>query len=223
MNEMMMDFLQVAQVVLFFLPVLTLVILGAVILLRSVSVIHQKWYLGVFLPLLLATPLSLLENYLVGENAGLMDWRFWLIVAADLLLIVLVFYMLRGWVVYGLPLGAVQGLTAQTLSEQNLAATMVPGQKRSLWGNTLAAIIFQAAGKQGTDEIWLTERYHEVVLRASSRGAVGMLRPLIKALRQQSPPYDLRRHAVGILFILLGVVLAVFGWIFFFEPRLILV
>lgn len=222
MNEILMEFLQVAQVVLFFLPVLALTILGAVILLRPVSVIHQKWYLAVFLPLLLATPLSLLENYLRGAGAGLTDWRFWLIVVADLLLIAFIFYLLRGWVVYGLPLQAVQNLMALTLSRQNLDAAMAPGQKHSLWGNDLSAIIFQAAGREGTVEIWLTERYNEVVLRAASRGAVGVLRPMIKALRQQKPPYDLRRHAVGILYILLGIVLAVFGWIFFFEPRLVL-
>ena len=75
----------------------------------------------------------------------------------------------------------------------------------------------------GKEKIWVIERFYEVVLRASSQQGVCLVRQLLPELRQVEQPYDFRRHAVGILYMLLGVVLAVFGWIFFFEPRLILV
>lgn len=213
-----MQIFQILQVTLFALSTLTLLGIGILILSRAVSIVDRRIYLLVFIPLLLANTLALFEGNEVRFN-----WRTWLILGADLVLIVGAILLSRGFQVYGLNTEMVVDILTETFRQQGYTVKTKAAEKRDLWGRTRDACVLTA---QKLDEellFWIITRYNEVAIRAQQRSHTKYLRDTLPALSQQKVPYDFKSHAVGVLYIILALVFAVLTWIFFFEPRLILI
>ena len=210
--------LQILQVVLFAIPTLTLLGIGAAILLRSVSIVDRRVFLGVFIPLLLANTLSILQS----ETRLQMNWRAWLILVADLALIAGAVWASRGFQVYGLKADDVERILGEALVKQGFAVDIHSGEARDLWGRVREARFLTAHTDQQKQSFSITPRFNEVLLRGDQRHDERYLRQALPVIKGQQVPYDFKAHTVGVLYIILALVFAVLAWIFFFEPRLIL-
>lgn len=215
--------LQTLQLILFAVPVVVLIGLGVVILIRPVSVISRRWFLAVFLPILLANPLALLEDNLQVGGPAVFGWRFWVILIADLAMVVWIVYSFKGFTVYGLTQEEVLTHLTAMLTEQDRSVTTRQGERPSLMGKAREGRVLSFEYEGGIEEIWIAEQYHEVHIRAASAQGRRFLRGAFASLRKVQKPYNFSWHAMGVLYIILAVVFAVFSWIFFFEPRLILI
>jgi len=215
----MLQTLQVLQVILFAIPVLTLLAIGVLILARAVSIVDRRWFLLVLIPLLLANTLSILS---VNCQFS-MDWRTWLILAADLVLIIGGIRIARGYMVYGLSAEEVEQVFTDVLQQQGFTIEMSDIEKQDLWGRARNARLLRAKKEDHTHEIWFTARFNEVLIQSQHAMGSKNLYRVLPALRETNVPYDFKAHAVGVLYIVLAVVFAVLAWIFFFEPRLILI
>ncbi len=214
--------LQIIQLVLFILPILTLFGMGGVILLKSVTIINRRWFLLIFLPLLFANPLAILENTLANPSRTV-DWRLWLILTADLALAVWLLLSFRGFMVYGLDSNETVELLKDLFQGQGLEVHLQAGKKRLLWGKTWDAKALTIDSQGQKKDIWIIERFHEVLVHTDSKVGLTRLKEILPSLRKIERPYAFKSHAMGVLYLVLGVVLAVLSWIFFFEPRLILI
>ena len=210
--------LQILQVILFGVPTLTLMGIGAVILLRSVSIVDRRVFLGVFIPLLLANTLSILQ----GETGLQMNWRAWLILIADLALIVGAVRVSRGFQVYGLASEVVERILEEALIKQGFVVDIHSGEKRDLWGRVRENRILTAHTDEQKYSLSISSGFNEVLLRGDQQGDERYTRQILPVLKGQQVPYDFKAHAVGVLYIVLALVFAVLAWIFFFEPRLLL-
>lgn len=219
----MTESIQVLQLILFIIPGVVLVTMGVVILAKSVSVINRRWYWAVFLPLLLANPLALIENSPIWPGIGPVNWRVWLILAADIFLVVWIILTFRGYMVFGVNVGETQSTLKETLESMGYEVKIRTGEKRVLWGRAWEAHIMDVSRSGQSVEIWMTERFNEMVVRAETTSGRRLLQAALPSLRQLEKPYLFKDHVMGILFIVLAVVFAVLGWIFFFEPRLIFI
>jgi hypothetical protein len=215
--------LQILQVALFTLPILTLLIYGLIVLIRPVSVIDRRWMLMVFLPLLLANLLAIWENDSVNAVTALTDWRLWLILLTDVALSVGLTLGLRGVLIYGLTAADAAYLTMAALRKEGFEVESNSGEKRSVWAMPQKAEILSFQTEGETEEIWFTSRAGEVLARMDSRRGMAALRKSLPAIRNVQTEYLFSAHAMGVLYLVLGVVLAVLGWIFFFEPRIVLI
>ena len=213
-----MQVFQTLQVILFSIPVLTLLGIGVIILSRAVSIVDRRIFMVVFIPLLLANTLALFEG-----DGIFFNWRIWLILGADLVIIIAILWFSHGFQVYGLKPEMVVDVMSETLRQQGYAVETRVAQKRDLWGRTRDACILTALKGDNKYPVWIITRFNEVSIRTQQRRDSGILHPVVTALHQQKVPYDFKDHAAGLLYIVLAVVLAVMSWIFFFEPRLILV
>jgi hypothetical protein len=210
--------LQILQVILFSIPTLTLLGMGIVILSHSVSIIDRRIYLSIFIPLLLANTLALFEG------AGIrLYWRTWLILGADLVLILGIVWFSHGFQVYGLTAEMAVIVMENTFRQQGYTVYTEATEKHDLWGRTRAAYLLTAQKTGEAHLFWIISRFNEVSIRAKKRTDTGHLHKALPALRQQKVPYDFKAHAIGVLYIVLALVFAVLTWIFFFEPRLILI
>ena len=214
----MIEKLQILQVILFSIPSLALLAIGILILSRSVSIINQRIFLAVFIPLLLANTLAILE----GDGLRL-DWRAWLILVADLVLITGAVLIMRGFQVYGLEAETVESVLAEALGKQGFTVISRHEEKRDLWGKTRGACLLTVENGDMHHQVWITERFNEVFIRVEQRSSGKILRPALLALRDETVPYEFTAHAVGLLYIILAIVFALLTWIFFFEPRFILI
>lgn len=213
-----MQILQILQVTMFTLSALSLLGIGLLILSRTVSIVDRRIYLLVFIPLLLANTLALFEG-----NGVPLNWRTWLILGADLVLIVGAIWLSRGFQVYGLNAEMAVDIVTETLRQQGYTVETKSAEKRDLWGRTRDACVLTAQKLNEEISLWIITRFNEVSIRTQQRSHTKYLRAALTALRQQEVPYDFKAHAVGVLYIILAVVFAVLTWIFFFEPRLILI
>ncbi len=213
-----MQVLQILQVVLFSIPILTLLGIGMIILFRTVSIIDRRIFMVVFIPLIIANTLALIEGDGIFNH-----WRTWLILGADLVLIIGSLWFSHGFQVYGLEPEAVIDILSETLRQQGYTVETMAAQKRDLWGRTRDACILTAQKADNKYPIWIVTRFNEVSIRTQQRRDSGMLHPIIPVLYQQKVPYDFKDHAAGLLYIVLAVVVAFLSWLFFFEPRLILI
>jgi hypothetical protein len=214
----MIQTLQILQVILFSIPVITLLVIGILILARSVSIIDQRIFLIVFIPLLLANTLAIME----GDGLRL-DWRAWLILIADLVLITGGLWLLHGVQVYGLKAETVETVLAETFRQQGFTVRTSHTEKRDLWGRTREACLLTVKNADERHQVWITARFNEVFIRAEHRSSRKILRPALPALQGEKVPYEFKAHVVGILYIILALVFALLTWIFFFEPRFILI
>ena len=214
----MLQTLQILQVILFSIPVLALLAIGILILSRSVSIIDQRIFLVVFIPLLLANTLAIIEG-----DALRLDWRAWLILITDLVLITGAVWLLHGFQVYGLKAETVETVLAEAFRQQGFTCRTSNTEKRDLWGRTREACLLTVENADMRHQVWITARFNEVFIRAEQRSSGKILRPALPALQGEKVPYELKAHAVGILYIILALVFALLTWIFFFEPRFILI
>jgi hypothetical protein len=215
----MLQTLQVLQVILFAIPVLTLLAIGVLILARAVSIVDRRWFLLVLISLLLANTLSILS--VIRQFS--MDWRTWLILAADLVLIVGGIWLARGYQVYGLNTETVEQVLTEVLQQQGFTIEMSNLKKQDLWGRTRDARLLRAKKEDHTHDFWITARFNEVLIQSEHASDTKPLYQALPVLRETKVPYEFKAHAVGVLYIVLAVVFAVLAWIFFFEPRLILI
>jgi len=215
--------LQILQVSLFAIPVIALAAFGLVILLRPSAVLNRRWLLLTFLPLLLANLVSIVMNNAQNEIATLSDWRFWAIAAVDLVLAGGIWVWLRGVALYGLPLAQAESLCKGALEEQGYSVSARVGEKRTLLTTAPQATVLTVALDGREEDIWFTSRAGEVIVRADSRQGMALLRLLLLPLRSHPVTYVFQEHVMGVLYLVLALVLLVFGWIYFFEPRLLLI
>ena len=213
-----MQVLQILQVALFSISVLTLLGIGVVILARAVSIIDRRIFVVVVIPLLLANTLTFFNG-----DGFFLNWRTWLILGADLVLIIAVLLFSHGFQVYGLDAETVAKVTSEIYLQQGYSVETNVAQKRDLWGRTRDAYLLTIQKGDSKYQVWIVKRFNEVSIRTQQRRDSGILHPVVTALQQQKVSYEFKDHAAGLLYIVLAVVLAVLSWIFFFEPRLILV
>jgi hypothetical protein len=215
----MMQTLQILQVILFSIPILTLLAIGVIILFRPVSILNLGWFLVVLVPLLLANTLTILG----GDGNVHLDWRAWLILGADLALIAGAVLFSRGFIVYGLTLETVERIVVDTLTQIGFAVDTYSTEKRDLFGKSRDARLLTAEQAGQTARLWITASFHEVLVRPEPQQGTKFLRQALPTLRDEMVPYDFKTHAVGVLYIILALVFAILTWIFFFEPRFILI
>jgi len=215
--------IQILQVILFLIPILSLFVIGGLILIKPVCLIHRRWFLVVFLPLLIANLLAILQNYLMIDGSAAIDWQLWLILTADLLLIMVITWTFRGWSVYGLDGDKVQDLVLGYLQSQGLDFDVDDGEISTLFGRISDARLINVHWMGKDVVIQIGERFNEVSIRTGTPRGACFLKGALSKIRCAQTIYAFKRHAVGILYIVLGAVFAVLSWIFFFEPRILLI
>ena len=215
--------LQNLQLILFSIPVLYLLALGLLILFKPVTVLDRRWMLLAFLPILVDNLLAIFGNETLSLAEILRDGYFWLILGADLALGVGIALTLRGQVIYGLSREQVEKALIQSIGEAGYSVASAGGEWKTLWGRTFEAVVitWEAGGQSRSCAV--TSRAGEVMVRVKSRGDRKVLRPFLVEIRNIKNTYDFSQHATGVLYLVIAVVLAVFGWIYFFEPRLVLI
>lgn len=215
----MIQTLQILQVILFSIPILTLLVTGLIILFRPVSIVNRRWFLFVLVPLLLANTMAILA----GNGSLRLDWRAWLILVADLVLIAGAVWFSRGMIIYGLTAETVERIVADTYRLKGFAVDTHSMEKRDLFGRTMDVHLLTAERAGQIMRLWITARFYEVLLRPEHQHGSIFLRQAFTALGNEKTAYDFKTHAVGVLYIVLALVFAVLTWIFFFEPRFILI
>jgi len=215
--------LQTLQLILFAIPLLTLLAIGTVILIKPVSAINRRWMLLVFLPMLLANLLAILENDSLSNDVVLSDWRLWLILVTDVALAVGIIFTFHGFIVYGLSATETEDTLVNILRAEGYEVEQRMGEKRVLWGRIRNAFILMVQNGDQSEDVWITSRGDEVLIRMDSPSGLHLLKKTLSAIQSTKTTYDFRAHAMGVLYIVLAVVFAGLSWIFFFEPRLILI
>ncbi|MFU8827555.1 MAG: hypothetical protein ACNA70_08700 [Brevefilum sp.] len=211
--------LQVLQVFLFAIPILTLAAVGIAILYRAVSIINRRWFLAVLIPFLLANTLTII----IEPAQGTLDWRTWLILGANLVLILGAMWASHGFQVYGLDAQVVEQVLAKALKEQGFNVSIHSQEKQDLWGRSRDTRILTALKADHVHRFWVTTRFNEVLMRSANISDTKYLRSSLPVLQGKKVTYDFKAHAAGVLYIVLALVLGVLTWIFFFEPRFILI
>lgn len=211
--------LQVFQVILFGIPSLVLAGIGVIILRQSVSLVNRRWFLAVLIPLLVANTLTIFtEDGLLSLN-----WRTWLMLGANAVLIVGSLWVTHGIQVYGLNVEHVEQVLTESLLQQGFTVNAHSTEKRDVWGRTQDARRLSAVKGDQTHVFWITARFNEVLVRAEQSTSSKLLGKSMTTLQAEKVPYDFKAHTAGVLYIVLALVFAVLAWIFFFEPRFILI
>ena len=219
----MILFLQILQLVLFFIPVGALLVLGILFLSRAVVILNRRWYLFVFIPLIFANPFAVVENNLVNDISITGDWRFWLVIVVDMVLLIGGTFLFRGFQVIGLNASETMAVLKDLCEKKYGVVNLHMGEKQTFWGETRKALIATVEDQEKHWDVWVMEKQGEVQLQADSGEGTDLIKQVVPILRKIRKAYELKDHVLGILFIVFAVVLAVFGWIFFFEPRLLVI
>ncbi len=219
----MLQLLQILQISLFGMTVLGLFIFGLLILIKPVLILHRRWFLMIFLPLLLANPLALIEEIITPGETLPLNWRLGLVLLVDLGLILAGYWLLRGWQVFGLTEEETTVALKRWLDANGWTYNLQIAERTTWWGGKHRARQFQIQQENQALTFWVTGQDVEVRLQGGSRSADKILRQALPALKSIEKNYHIQDHMAGILFLIMALVLAVLGWIFFFEPRLILI
>lgn len=211
------------QLILFFIPVASLAAIGLFILLKPVAIISRRWYLAVVIPMLLANPLALIENNLENNFSLAADWQFWLVLVVDAALLVGSILIFRGYLIFGLGKFEVMDVIAGHFQERGIASQVHAGDRNDKWRVSPNALILTIDFTDKNEDLWVTENMGEIHLRTDSKRSLKIARDAMLAIKRMKKSYIFKQHVMGILYIVLAVVLGVFGWIFFFEPRLIII
>jgi hypothetical protein len=211
--------LQALQVILFCIPILALLVIGVVILHRSVSIVDRRWFMAVLVPLLIANLLTIFTG--IGQVNP--NWRTWLMLGANAILLIGLLWVTHGFQIYGLPVETVEQVLTHFLQQQGFTVDKRSAEKRDLWGRTRDARRLLAEKDELTHVFWVTQHFNEVLVRAERKTDSRILQQSLPTLREVQIPYDFKAHAVGVLFIIVALVFTVLTWIFFFEPRFILI
>lgn len=219
----MVQNLQSLQLVLFFIPILYLLVLGLLILFKPVTIMDRRWMLLAFLPILLDNLLAIFGNETLSWEQILRDGYFWLILGADLALGIGITLTLRGYVVYGLAQEQVEQALVRAMTDAGYSVTAAQGEWKSTWGRAYEAVVITWEMEGQSRSCAMTSRTGEVMVRTKARSDLRLLSAFMGKIRNVKNPYEFSQHAVGVLYLVIAFVLAVFGWIYFFEPRLILI
>ncbi|MDY6872811.1 MAG: hypothetical protein SVR81_02425 [Chloroflexota bacterium] len=215
-----LEVLQVIQVALFVIPTVYFLALGLMIMLRPVLVLSRRWLLLVFLPLLAANPLAFIEASLRNEVAVVTDWAFWALLGVDLLLAGAVFWLFRGYSVYGLSEAQVREGLVTALRAAGWQVEASQAERKTPLSRAQQVTLLTIRRDGEAESFWLLGRAGEVTIGSRSRMALGRLGPVLAALRAHPDADSTPGRSLGILYLVLGVVFAVLTWIFFFEPRI---
>ncbi len=216
-----LEVLQIVQVALFTLPILYLLVMGLVILLRPVAVLNRRWLLLVFLPLLVANPLAFAEADLRNDVAVVSDWAFWALVGVDLLLAGGGLWLFRGYSVYGLDEAQVRDGLVEALRAAGRTAAVSQDEQKTLLSKPQNVTTLTVTQGGAAETIWLTARAGEVVVHTRSRVMMKQLRPALASVGKNQREGGSPQRALGVLYLVVAVVFAVLTWIFFFEPRIL--
>ncbi|HCU57780.1 MAG TPA: hypothetical protein DF984_06100 [Anaerolineaceae bacterium] len=211
------------QLVLFLVPILYLLVLGLLILFKPVTILDRRWMLLAFFPILLDNLLAIFGNETLSLAEILRDGYFWLILGADLAIGIGITLTMRGYAVYGLTPEQVELALVQAMTDAGYVAGAAQGEWKSNWGRASEAVIITWETKGQSRSCAITSRTGEVMVRTKARSDLKQLPAFIGKIRNVKNPYEFSQHAVGVLYLVMAFVLAVFGWIYFFEPRLILI
>ncbi len=211
------------QLVLFLIPILFLLALGLLILFKPVTIMDRRWMLLAFLPILLDNLLAIFGNETLSWEQILRDGYFWLILGADLTLAIGITLTMRGYVVYGLTPEQVAQALAQAMTDAGYTADAAQGEWKSIWGRASEAVVITWETGGQSRSCAITSRTGEVMIRTKARSDLRLLSAFMGKIRNVKNPYEFSQHAVGVLYLVMAFVLAVFGWIYFFEPRLVLI
>ncbi|MCB2214362.1 hypothetical protein KQH50_03085 [bacterium] len=217
-----LEVLQVIQVALFAIPTIYFLVLGLLILLKPVVVLSRRWLLLVFLPLLVANPVAFAEANLRNDVAVVTDWTFWALLGVDLLLAGAVVWLLRGFSVYGLSEVQVRDGVTAALQAAGWQVDVSQAERKTLLSKAQQVTVFTVERDGACETFWLMGRAGEVTVRSRSRSVFGHLRPVLAALQATPASDGMQSRALGILYLVLGVVFAVLTWIYFFEPRILI-
>lgn len=218
-----LQLIQILQLVFFIISVLSLSAVGFVILVRPVAVLNRRWVLSAFLPILLDNLLAMFGHETLSWEQILRDGYFWLILGADLALGIGIALNLRGYVVYGLTQEQVEQALVRAMTDAGYSVTAAQGEWKSIWGRASEAVVVTWEMEGQSRSGMITSRTGEVMARTKSNGDLRALSPFLGEIRNIKRPYQFSQHAAGVLYLVMAVVLAVFSWIYFFEPRLVLI
>lgn len=216
-----LEVLQILQVALFTIPILYLLVLGLVILLRPVAVLNRRWLLLVFLPLLVANPLAFAEADLRNDVTVVSDWAFWVLVGVDLLLAGGGLWLFRGYSVYGLGEAQVRDGLVEALRAAGRTVAVSQGEQKTLLSKPQNVTTLTVTQGEAAGTLWLTARAGEVVVHTRSRVMMKQLRPALASVGKNQREGGSPNRALGMLYLVVAVVFAVLTWIFFFEPRIL--
>lgn len=219
----MREILQILQIGFFALPVLGLLLLGVLMMIKPVLIFHRRLFLLILIPFLLANPLALIETYILPEDTPSPDWRLWLVLVVDILLVAVGYRLLSGWLVYGLSEEKIETTLQDRFEAQGWEFRSSSRTRSTWWGGKRPARYLEASRGDHALTFWLLSQGSEIRLEGTTQEADIHLHKALPTLRRVEKPDQSQEHLTGLLFIVLAVVLAVLAWIFFFEPRLILI
>ncbi len=219
----MLRFFQILQIGFFTIPILGLILLGFLILIKPIFILHRRYNLLAFVPLLLANLLALIEKFTISGGKLALNWQLVLVVAVDLSLIIGGVWLLRGWQIYGLSQVEAANTLKRWFDERGWTIITENTEKSTWWGTLHQANKGQATRGDEALTFWLTRQGNQVQLQGENRKAQHYLHQTLSSLQHVEKPDQTRGHLAGVLYIILGIVLAVLVWIYFFEPRLILI
>jgi len=219
----LLQLLQTLPIIFFTISIVGWLFLGLLILVNSVLVLHRRVFLLIFLPILAANPLALFEELALPSQNASPNWRLWAVLAVDLALAVAGYWLLTGWQIYGLSEGETEGALKTWCDEQGWEVDSQLAERKTLWGGNRMGIRLTVLCKGQTLVLWLLGGANETRIEGETPKARECIRQMLPALRRPEKPYRLKEHLTGALYIVLAVVLAVLAWIFFFEPRLVLI
>jgi hypothetical protein len=173
--------------------------------------------------LLAANPLSLLEELAVPDTNATLDWRVWVILVADLVLAAAGILLLKGWLIYGRSEQETEQMLKAWCEKQGWLCDSQSTPRKTLWGGNRVATCVQITRESQVLTLWLIGQGDETRLEGETPAARALLRTILPELGRVEKPYLLQDHLTGVLYIVLAIILAVLAWIFFFEPRLILI
>jgi hypothetical protein len=219
---MLREIIQVLQIVLFTIPVAALWAMGFLLLLRPVNILHRRWRLLVLIPLLAANLLAALENNLYSDAGFTVGWGFWLVLGIDLVLGMGLWLTSSGFLIFGLSAQEVEAAITAGCREVGMRVTSSQREELLFLGGREAVSQLHIEGDQNVD-IRIRARLNEIIVQAESTVGRQLLRDLFPLLQGAKANPTSNSRATGVLYLVLGLVFAVLGWIFFFEPRLILI
>lgn len=219
----MTNILQIIQVILFCSPVLTLIAMGLVILTKPVSVLDRRLLIMVFIPLLLANVLALLEDSLSNGNPLGSTWRFWLTLVVDLSLCLTVCVAFRGLIIHGMSAAQVEAALAAVFRQKEDVVTAQVVKKRTFLGGEqdVRRLDLKRSGQH--KPLFIIDKVNEVLVRGISRRTAIDLSKALSEMESRDEATQAKSRRIGVLYLVMALIFAVSVWILFFEPRLVLI
>jgi hypothetical protein len=95
------------------------------------------------------------------------------------------------------------------------------GEQKTLLSKPQNVTTLTVTQGEAAGTLWLTARAGEVVIHTRSRVMMKQLRPALASVGKNQREGGSPNRALGVLYLVVAVVFAVLTWIFFFEPRIL--